>query len=167
MISSLTITLSLFYLLVAIIAAAMLRGSTTPLPFKIVVPTAIVVLACATYITLPDMFGYPVETDFASLPKQAELIAFDPHDDAKIVDLWLKVEGAAEPRAYSAELTEDLKKTLRQAQKAKADGARTMLAKVGKPRGKKHTGYTDLDGGDAPYVLLPSAFSLPAKGDAP
>ena len=40
-----------------------------------------------------------------------------------------------------------------------------MLAKVEKPGGKKHPGYIDIDGGDAPYTLLPDAFQLPKKDD--
>jgi hypothetical protein len=166
MISSLTITISLFYLLVAIIASAMLRTSSAPFAVKIIVPSLVVALACFTYKTLPEMFGFPVETDFASLPRQAELIAFHPYDDEKKVDLWLAREGEPQPRAYSVELTDDLKDTLRKAQKTKNDGGRAMLAKVAKPSGQKRPSYTGIDGGNAPYTLLPNAFTLPKKDSA-
>src|SRR6185503_17638218 len=125
------------------------------------VPTLLVALACGTYRTLPDAFAYPVETDFASLPQQAELIAFVPHDDDKRVDIWLRTD-ASEPRVYSVELTDSLKRTLREAQKAQAQGERTMLAKGGKPRGGRPS-LINIDGGNAPYEILPNAFQLPSK----
>lgn len=166
MISSLTITICLFYLSMGVIASAVLITSSAHFAVKIIVPSLIVVLACVTYKKLPDILGFPVETTFAYLPQQAELISFVPSEDEKKVSLWLMPEGAPQPRAYSVELTEDLKSTLRQAKKQKADGARTMLAKKAKPSGNKRPpGYMDIDGGNAPYVLLPNAFNLPKKDD--
>lgn len=161
--SSLAISFCLYYLLVAIIAAALARTASASLMSKMFAMGLIVGLACYTWYTLPGAFGYPVETVFSALPQQAELIAFHPYEDDKKVDLWLMPEGAPQPRAYSVELTDELKNTLRQAQKAKADGARAMLAKVAKPSGKQRPGYMGIDGGGAPYVLLPNAFSLPKK----
>ena len=160
-ISSLTITLGLFYLLMAVSASAVLRTSSAPFSFKVAVPALLVILACVTYRTLPDAFGYPVETDFASLPQRAELIAFVPHDEDKKVDIWLKAEGS-EPRVYSVAMTDALKRTLREAQQAQAQGERTMLAKGGKP-GNGRPGFIGIDGGNAPYELLPAAFQLPKK----
>jgi hypothetical protein len=163
MISSPIITLCLYYLLAAVILTAFVRSSSAPVVIKVVAMSLIVALACITYETLPGLFGYPVETAFASLPEKAELIAFVPHDEDKKVSLWLMRDGAAEPRAYSVELTDDLKDTLRKAQKAKADGGRAMLAK-GQPGPKRpHQQYSNVDGGDSPYILLPAAFQLPAK----
>jgi len=159
--SSLTISIGLFYLLAAVAASALLRTSSARFAVKIAVPTLLVALACVTYRTLPDAFGYPVETAFASLPHDAELIAFVPHDEDKKVDLWLKAD-ASEPRVYSVELTDSLKRTLREAQEAQAQGRRTMLAKGGKPRGGRPS-LMNIDGGDAPYELLPNAFQLPSK----
>ncbi len=163
MISSLTISLGLFYLLMAAIAWWVLRSATVHLAVKIIVPCLLLVLTIATYLTLPGAFGYPVGTTFSTLPQQAELIAFHPYDDEKMVDLWLLQEGAREPRAYSVPMTDDLKETLRKAKKAKADGGRTMLAKAPKAAGKKRPAYMDIDGGESSYVLLPNAFQLPKK----
>ena len=159
--SSLTISIGLFYLIAAVAASALLRTSSARFAVKIAVPTLLVALACGTYRTLPDAFGYPVETAFASLPQQAELIAFVPYDEDKRVDIWLRTD-ASEPRVYSVELTDGLKRTLREAQQAQAQGRRTMLAKGGKPRGGRPS-VINIDGGDAPYELLPDAFSLPSK----
>lgn len=174
MISSLTITLGLFYLTTAAIASWVLRTSSASLVIKIIVPTLIVVLACSTYLALPTVFGYPVEMAFAALPQQAELISFVPHDETQTVDLWLQSPASGpcgsalygdcpHPRAYEVILTEDLKKTLRQAQEAQGRGERTMLAK-GVAGKSDRQGYIGIDGGEAPYVLLKSAFALPAKG---
>jgi hypothetical protein len=164
MISSFTLSFSLFCLLMSVIASAMLRTSSARFAVKMIVPAIVVGLVCVTSLELPSVFGYPVETAFASLPEKAELIAFVSHDEDKKVSLWLMRDGAAEPRAYSVELTESLKKTLQQAQKAKGAGERTMLAKGGKPGNKRpHQQYSNIDGGDSPYILLPAAFQLPAK----
>jgi hypothetical protein len=54
-----------------------------------------------------------------------------------------------------------LKRTLREAQQAQAQGQRTMLVKGGKPGGRP--GFIDIYGGNAPYELLPDAFQLPKK----
>jgi hypothetical protein len=165
-ISSPSVTLCLFYLLAAVVASALLRTASTPFAVKVIVPSCLVALACVTYVTLPEMFGFPVETSFSALPPHVELIAYVPHDDEKKVDLWLVREGSPQPRSYSVELTDDLKDTLRKAQKAKADGSRVMLTK-GKPGKKRpHEQYSDIDGGESPYVLQENAFQLPSKDAA-
>jgi hypothetical protein len=63
-------------------------------------------------------------------------------------------------------LTDELKNTLRQAQKSKASGARALLVKraVKVSNKKRPPGYMDLDGGKAPYELQTDAFQLPKKG---
>lgn len=164
MISSLTVNLGLFYLLMAAIAWWVLRASSVHLAVKIVVPVAVLALVCATWFTIPEILGFPLDTAFTALPTQAELIGFVPHEDEKRVDVWLIAEGQKQPRAYSIELTESLKDTLRKAQKAQAEGGRAVLAKGGQK--KRPPGYTAIDGGSAPYELLPNAFNLPAKGAA-
>lgn len=154
-----------FLALMAVVGAWLFRTSSAPFIVKIIIPASLMILACVTPYQLPSILGWPVETTFASLPPQAELIGIVEHAEAKTVDLWLMPDGAPQPRAYSVELTEELKKTLRQAQKARADGARAILAKVAKPSGKKRPpGYMYIDGGNAPYTLLPNAFQLPKKG---
>ena len=63
-----------------VIASAVLITSSAHFAVKIIVPSLIVVLVCVTYEYLPDILGFPVETTFAHLPQQAELIAhFIPH----------------------------------------------------------------------------------------
>ena len=59
-------------------------------------------------------------------------------------------------------MTEGLKATLREARQEQAQGQRTMLAKGGKP-GNGRPGFIGIDGGNAPYELLPDAFQLPKK----
>jgi len=153
--------------LLAVIGAWLFRTSSAPLFAKIIIPASLMILGCWAPFELPAILGWPIETTFAALPDKAELIAFLPYDDEKQVSLWLMPDGAPQPRAYSVEMTDDLKDTLRKAQKAKADGGRTVLAKVAKPAGKKrpHQQYSDIDGGNSPYVLQDGAFSLPPKTD--
>ena len=156
-----------FLALMAVVAAWLFRTANAPFFAKIIIPVSLMILACATPFKLPAILGWPVETTFAALPDKAELIAFLPYDDEKQVSLWLMPDGEPQPRAYSVEMTDDLKDTLRKAQKAKADGGRTVLAKVAKAAGKKrpHQQYSDIDGGNSPYVLQDSAFSLPRKNN--
>lgn len=153
-----------FLALMAVVAAWLFKSASAPFAFKIIIPISLMALACATPFQLPSILGWPVETTLASLPQQAELIGFVPHDDEKKVVLWLMREGVKEPRAYEVEETDALKKTLASAKKAQAAGQRTELAKGGgKPRSPA---YMNLDGGEAPYELLPDALHLPSKGDA-
>lgn len=162
--TALLLFFGLFYLFGGLVASYVLRTANAPLFVKVAVPAALVALACVTWKTLPQLFGYPVETAFAALPQQAELIAFVPHEEEKTVDVWLIADGLRQPRAYSVPLTDDLKDTLKKAQKQAADGGRAVLRK--KDKGKpNHPAYTDKDGGEAPYELLPEAFSLPKKAE--
>lgn len=162
--ASLILVSGLFLALMAVVAAWLFKTASAPFFLKIVIPISLMVLACATPYQLPSILGWPVETAFASLPQQAELISFVPRDADKKVDLWLVTDGP--PRAYEVTLTDGLKDTLRQAQKAQAAGQRTMLAKAGKPGVVKRPGYMDIDGGQSPYTLLPNAFHLPSKDGA-
>lgn len=173
--SALILVSGSFLALMAVVAGWLFRTASAPFLVKMIIPISLMVLACATPYQLPSILGWPVETTFASLPAQAELLAFHPYDDEKMVYLWLQPPASGpcgnehygeclQPRAYSVELTDDLKNTLRQVQKAKADGAPAMLAKKGKPRVKRpHQQYSDMDGGEGPYTLLPNAFALPKK----
>ena len=165
--TALVLVSSAFLALMVVVAAWLFRTANAPFFAKIIIPTTLMILGCWAPFKLPAILGWPVETTFASLPQQAELIAFYPYEDEKKVSLWLMPDGEPQPRAYSVEMTDDLKDTLRKAQKAKADGGRTVLAKVAKPAGKKrpHQPYGDIDGGNSPYVLQDSAFSLPRKND--
>jgi hypothetical protein len=153
-----------FMLLAAAVAGWLFRYSTAHTAFKIILPSVLVLLACTTWPQVRALMGYPVQTDFASLPYRAELIAFLPYDDDKRVDLWLRV-GSASPRAYDVEMDGDLKKTLKQAQAQQEQGNQVMLRKKGKQGRPGTPHYIDIDGGKAPYELDQNAFSLPPKGN--
>ena len=84
----------LFLALMGVIAAWLFRTSSAPLAMKLAVPSLIVALACITPSRVAALMGYPHWTPYTALPKQAELIAFVPHDDDKSVDLLLR-EGDA------------------------------------------------------------------------
>lgn len=160
--SSLTITIGLFFLLMAAVASWLFRTASIHGLVKVIVPSILVILACSLWYTIPTILGYPFDTAYAGLPQQAELIAFVPRDEEKLVDLWLR-EGSKDPRAYSVPLTDDLKQTLQKAKKALDNHDRAELAKR-KANGKKRPpGYMNIDGGDAPYELLDNAFALPKK----
>jgi len=156
-----------FMLLAAVIAGWLFRRSTAHISFKLILPSVLVALACTTWPQVSALMGFPVQTDFASLPYRAEVVGIFPYDDDKRVDLWLRV-GSAPPRAYDVAMDDGLKKTLREVMEARQQGKRAMLIKGGK-RGKPHgpgQSYIDIDGGKAPYELDPDAFALPRK-DAP
>ena len=159
--SAFVIGLGAFLILTAAVAAWILRHSTGHLAFKMIVPVMLVTLGVLTPWGVSALMGFPVITDFASLPPKVELMSFIVRDDDKIVDLWLRV-GVAAPRAYEIPLTDGMKKTLREVIQQQEQGKRVGLSKRGKqaPVGQM---YMDIDGGNAPYVLDPSAFSLPPK----
>jgi hypothetical protein len=161
--SPLIITIGLFFLLALVIMGALFRTASASLFSKIAILLVLLILTCALAYTLPDAYGYPVETTMESLPQKAELLAFHPYNDEKSVDLWLMPDGAPQPRAYSIPMTDELKETLRQAKSKLAQGARAELAKKGKAGKPRPPGYIDKDGGKAPYELLPDAFNLPKK----
>lgn len=157
-------TFGLLLLLTVGVTAWTFRSSSAPLSVKLIIPAGLVMLACFTPFRVKALMGYPTLADMRDLPQKAELLAFRPYDDDKRVDLWLQ-EGASQPRAYDILMTDEMKKTLRAAQGEQAQGRRVGLIKKGKVGRAHPPGYIDIDGGNAPYVLDPSAFSLPAKGD--
>ena len=116
-------------LMAALIASWLFRSSCAPLVAKIVVPTLIVALACATPYQVNAMLGFPISAPLATLPAHAELIAFVAQDDDTRVDLWLR-QGDAPPRAYETALDNKLKRTLREAQSRLGHGERVMLVKA-------------------------------------
>lgn len=154
-------TFGLLLLFTTGIMAWVFRSSTAPLAAKMVLPACLVTLAVVTPFRVLTLMGYPMRASMRDMPSRAELLAFLPYDDDKRVDLWLR-QGSGQPRAYDIELTDAMKKTLRQAQSEQEQGNRVMLAKKGKI-GPKHQSYMDMDGGDAPYELSQDAFSLPPK----
>ena len=160
-VTSLTVVIGLFCLLVAVVASALFRTATASLLSKITIMVALAALPCFLWYTIPTILGYPLATDFASLPETAELVAFVPHDNEKRVDLWLR-EGSKDPRAYSIPMTDDLKGTLEKAKKELADGPVAVGKRTEHGKKRPHQ-FSDIDGGNAPYELLDNAFNLPKK----
>ena len=156
--------------LAALIAAWLFRVSSAPLWLKLSVPSIMVVLACATPFAVAPMMGRPVPAALASLPERAELVAFVPHDDSHLVDLWLLVDDT--PRAYEVVLDESMKKTLRAAQGEMAAGRPAFLKKQGsgdkKVRSASRGDFSDLPDDQTEFVLDESVFStLPPKEGPP
>jgi hypothetical protein len=148
-------------LMTALIGAWLFRCSAAPLIAKIVVPTLIVALACATPYQVNTILGFPISASPATLPAHVELIAFVAHDDDTRVDLWLR-QNHAPPRAYETTLNDELKRILREAQSRLVRGGRVMLVRA--PRGTNRTGVARQPASDDPsYELDDSFFSLPPK----
>lgn len=146
----------------AIIASWLFRSSSAALGAKIVVPALLVALACATPFAVLPMMGSPVAVSAADLPRDAELVAFVPHDEDKRVDLWLIV-GQGTPRAFETELTGALKQTLREAQQAMAQGQRVLVTKRPSTGGRGAGDRLGIDD-NATYVVDAGALSnLPPK----
>lgn len=158
----LIITIGLFVLLMGVVGANLFKTSSASLASKLVVPSLLTALACFLWYTIPNIFGYPIETTMAALPEKAELVAFVPYENEKSVDLWLR-QGKSDPRAYRVPLDEELKSTLRKARQQLAQGMPTEVGKKRQNGRKRPHEYGGMDGGQAPYELLPNAFNLPQK----
>jgi hypothetical protein len=148
----------------AVVLSWLFRQTSAPLWLKVSGPTAAVIAACSLFFTGADLLGYPAPVSESALPDHAELLAFVPHDDAKLVDLWLIAPSpwGDAPRAYETELTQRMKATLRAAQEAMEHGGRVTLAHA-KATGNSH--YSDQLGigdDDSRYVLEVQP-ALPAK----
>lgn len=150
----------------AIVTGWLFRTSAAPLWQKLAIPAVLVGLACYLPESFGAMLGFPVLTSFDQLPQKAELVAFVAHDDTHVADLWLR-DGEI-PRAYETPLDAQMKKTLREAQERQARGERTMLMKRGMDEKKGNSPGVlaeDITHTPSMYVIDPSAFSLPSKGD--
>jgi hypothetical protein len=143
----------------AVMASWLFRSSNAPMVAKIGLPILIVAGACVTPVEVNPMMGLPVTASVKALPDHAELVAFLPHDDAKLVDLWLRCDQGP-PRAYETQLDKRMKKTLREARQAMDNGRPAMLAKR-----KGSAGVTNgLPDDEVQYVLDESVRStLPPK----
>jgi hypothetical protein len=163
-----------------LIAAWMFRTSSAPLWTKVVVPTVCLCAAVFAPLQVGAMMGFPVAATMAALPDEVELIAFAPHDDSNLVDLWLiaaaPTQAAGVPRAYEAPLNPSLKETLREARERISHGQRVILTKRRQGRGgpraefnsgnrNVHGGHDALDigGGDQGYTIDEHFFHLPNK----
>ncbi len=157
--STFAVTFGLMLAAMTVMASWLFRSSNAPLFAKVGLPLLIVAAACVTPLEVNPMMGLPVTASLAALPDRAQLVAFLPHDDANLVDLWLRCDGGP-PRSYETRLDERMKKTLRQAQQEMDNGRPAMLAKR-KPAAGSTNGLADEQN---EYVLDDSVRSaLPPK----
>jgi hypothetical protein len=157
--STFVLTYGLMLVSMAVMASWLFRSASAPLFAKVGLPILVVALACVTPLEVNPMMGLPVTAPVEALPERAQLVAFLPHDEAKLVDLWLRCEGGP-PRSYETRLDERMKKTLRQAQQEIDNGRLAMLAKR-KPSAGSADGPAD---DENEYVLDDSVrSSLPPK----
>ncbi|HKN27740.1 MAG TPA: hypothetical protein VJY34_07590 [Roseiarcus sp.] len=161
--STFVLTYGFMLVTMAVMASWLFRSSSAPLWAKVGLPILIVALACVTPLEVNPMMGLPVTASPQALPERAQLIAFVPHDEAKLVDLWLRCDEGP-PRSYETQLDERMKKTLRQAQQEMDSGRLAMLAKrktAGQTAASSANGLPD---DQTEYVLDESVRSaLPPK----
>ena len=162
----------------AVVLSWLFRSTSAPLWQKITGPSVAIIAACSLYFNVNSLLGLPVTASMADMPDNVELVAFVPHDETKIVALWLIVPPSEEPRAYETVLDEGMKQTLREAREQMAEGKQVMLSKHGgKPGKAKESGDSEGEGhanargdrlgigqDDMHYTLDINAFSqLPPK----
>ena len=97
--SSFAIIAGGFGLSAAVMLGWVFRTTSAPFALKLLLPAILAVLAAGAPFAIGAMMGYPVDTELASLPQDARLIAFFEHDRQSKVDLWLQVRGQS-PRAW-------------------------------------------------------------------
>jgi hypothetical protein len=155
--------------LAAIVAATLLRDAGIGLAQKMILPAAMLGLGLYAPLSVNEMLGRPIATTMARLPDKATLIAYVPHDEAGLVDLWL-TDGGVVPRAFEVTLDPQTKKTLREAGEKLAQGRGVALRKARVDVGHLAASgaapaNTDIGGGIAAgYVIDESASStLPPK----
>jgi hypothetical protein len=154
--STFVLTYGLMLAGMTVMASWLFRSSTAPMWAKIGLPILVVAGACVTPLEVNPMMGLPVTASLKALPDRAQLIAFVPHDEAQLVDLWLRC-GEGPPRAYETQLDEQMKKTLREARQEMDNGRPAVLAKRKGP-----TGLTNgLPDDQVQYVLDDSVRSTP------
>jgi hypothetical protein len=147
----------------AVIAAWLFRKTGAPLWQRIAVPV-ISIGACAyAPYAVNSMMGLPVSATIADLPDKATLIAFEPAEGERRVDLWLSC-CSLPPRAYEVDLSPQLKDELRKAQEQQGHGQQVVLSHARRMDGEQHLGRrSGLDDRTA-YVIDESAISrLPPK----
>lgn len=163
--STFVLSFGLMLASMAVMASWLFRSSSAPLWAKVGLPVTTVALACVTPLEVNPMMGFPITVSLRSLPDHAQLVAFVPHDEAKLVDLWLRCNEGP-PRSYETTLDERMKKTLREAQQEMENGRPAMLAKQKSATGTKSGARTDsgLPDDQTQYVLDESVRSaLPPK----
>jgi hypothetical protein len=125
--SQFTLTVGAALALQALVAAWLFRTAHAWIGWKLIVPASTVVLACWTPYTAKAIMGLPVETAVAALPEEARLVAFFPHDQDGLVDIWLA--SGPVPRAYEIALDKATKTMLRAAAADLAQGRPVFVRK--------------------------------------
>ena len=166
--SQFNLTLGATLALVALVAAWFFRAADAWIGWKLALPVTLVALACWTPHTVKAMMGLPVDASMAGLPEEAQLVAFFPHDQEGLVDLWLA--SGPVPRAYEVALDKPTKKLLQAATADLAQGRPVFVRKRksdGHASGRSGGGsrYADLkDDFEPRYEVDDSALAnLPAK----
>ncbi len=103
--STFVLTFGFMLASMAVMASWLFRSSSAPLYAKVGLSVLVVAAACLTPVEVNSMMGLPVTASLQSLPDRAQLVAFLPHDEAKLVDLWLRCDGGP-PRSYETRLDE-------------------------------------------------------------
>jgi hypothetical protein len=150
----------------ALFAAWLFRTAHAWIGWKLVVPTSLVVLACWAPYTAKAIMGLPIKTAIAALPEEARLVAFFPHDQDGLVDIWLA--SGPVPRAYEIALDQATKAMLRTAAADLAQGKPVFVRKrkgEGPVVGRSGASTTDLKDDSQPrYEVDDSALvQLPRK----
>ena len=146
----------------AVAVGWLFRVAPVSIVWKLFMPAGLVSMALWTPFQVSALMGFPVPSAMSSMPDDAQLIAFVPHDKKKTVDLWL-LGPFEQPRAYEVPLTDGLKKTLNQAKDALQQGAQVRLKKQGDSRGDKPSGNYGAAIPEEQHYILKDVRSLPAK----
>jgi len=157
--STFVLTYGLMLSAMAVMASWLFRTAGAPLWAKVGLPLLVVAMACVTPLEVNPMMGLPVTASIKALPERAQLVAFVPHDEVKLVDLWLRCDDGP-PRSYETTLDERMKKTLSEAREEMDKGRPAMLAK----RSSTEPSNFPDDRNENEYVLDDSVRSaLPPK----
>jgi hypothetical protein len=163
--SQFTLTVGAALALQALVAAWLFRSAHTWIGWKLVIPASLVVVACWTPYSAKAIMGLPVETARAGLPDKARLVAFFPHDQDGLVDIWLA--SGPVPRAFEITLDSATKAMLRAAAADLAQGKPVFVRKRKSDGGGAGRGASTTDIKDdfqAPYEVDDSAIArLPRK----
>ena len=101
--STFVLTYGLLLASMAVIAAWVFRSSMAPLWAKVWFCRSSRRGRLRGAVRSDPMLGFPVSVSVAALPERAQLLAFLPHDEGCLVDLWL-LSGDGPPRAYETRL---------------------------------------------------------------
>ena len=114
------------------------------------------------YDLAANLYAYRAGASFDALPDRAELVGFVARDDNGLVDLWLRTGDV--PRAYETKLDAKMKKALREARDAMAQGRRPLVAKAGKAKADRAGNPNGIGDHEDAWVVDPDALSrLPGK----